>query len=93
MQIYVANPLADSASWEPSNNFRVDYGFWNGQQLIVEIDGVEPAGYARDIRRDRMLRRAHPQPRIREARENALIWGGIEAERDDPFDPFPGIPF
>ena len=59
MQIYVADPLNDKADYEPSNNFRVDYGFWNGQQLIaIEIDGAEPAGYARDIRRDRMLRRA-----------------------------------
>jgi very-short-patch-repair endonuclease len=46
-------------SYEPNNNFRVDYGFWNGEQLIaVEIDGAEPEGYARDIRRDRLLRRA-----------------------------------
>jgi hypothetical protein len=59
MQIYVADPLDDETGYEPSNNFRVDYGFWDGQQLIaVEIDGAEPAGYARDIRRDRMLRRA-----------------------------------
>jgi very-short-patch-repair endonuclease len=26
--------------------------------IAVEIDGAEPAGYARDIRRDRLLRRA-----------------------------------
>jgi hypothetical protein len=31
----------------------------NGDNLIaVEIDGAEPAGYAKDIRRDRLLRRA-----------------------------------
>jgi hypothetical protein len=58
MQIYVTDPL-DYHSWEPSNNFRVDYGFWDGKQLIaIEIDGSEPSGYARDVRRDRLLRRA-----------------------------------
>ena len=37
----------------------MDYGFWDGQKWIaVEIDGAEPAGYARDIRRDRQLRQA-----------------------------------
>jgi hypothetical protein len=59
LQLYVQDPLAETKSYEPDNNFRVDYGFWNGEQLIaVEIDGAEPAGYARDIRRDRLLRRA-----------------------------------
>ena len=44
---------------EPTNNFRVDFGFWTGTQLIaVEIDGKEPEGYERDVRRDRLLRRA-----------------------------------
>jgi very-short-patch-repair endonuclease len=51
--------LASVESYEPKNNFRVDFGFWDGQQLIaVEIDGAEPEGYAKDIRRDRLLRRA-----------------------------------
>jgi len=32
---------------------------WTGNRLIaIEIDGNEPGGYARDIRRDRLLRRA-----------------------------------
>jgi very-short-patch-repair endonuclease len=51
----------DYSKWtfEPNNNFRVDFGFWTGTKLIaVEIDGNEPEGYARDIRRDRLLRRA-----------------------------------
>jgi hypothetical protein len=61
MQLYVHDPLEDDWSdrFEPSNNFRVDFGFWTGTRLIaVEIDGNEPSGYARDIRRDRLLRRA-----------------------------------
>jgi hypothetical protein len=59
MQLYVQDPLASVASYEPNNNFRVDFGFWNGQQLIaVEIDGGEPEGYKADVRRDRLLRRA-----------------------------------
>jgi hypothetical protein len=59
LQLYVQDPLAETDSYEPDNNFRVDYGFWNGEKLIaVEIDGADPAGYARDIRRDRLLRRA-----------------------------------
>jgi hypothetical protein len=61
MQLYVHDPLEDdwSGTYEPSNNFRVDFGFWTGTKLIaVEIDGNEPEGYARDIRRDRLLRRA-----------------------------------
>jgi hypothetical protein len=59
LQLYVNDPLAATRSYEPNNNFRVDYGFWDGNQLIaVEIDGAEPAGYAKDIRRDRLLRRA-----------------------------------
>jgi hypothetical protein len=61
MQLYVHDPLEDdwSGQMEPSNNFRVDFGFWSGTGLIaVEIDGTEPSGYARDIRRDRLLRRA-----------------------------------
>jgi hypothetical protein len=59
LQLYVHDPLSEAWTYEPRNNFRVDYGFWNGQQLIaVELDGAEPEGYARDIRRDRLLRRA-----------------------------------
>jgi hypothetical protein len=60
MQVYVHDPLEDDwTAFEPTNNFRVDFGFWTGTQLVaVEIDGNEPAGYARDIRRDRLLRRA-----------------------------------
>jgi len=60
MQLYVHDVLDfDRWSFEPNNNFRVDFGFWTGTKLIaVEIDGNEPEGYARDIRRDRLLRRA-----------------------------------
>jgi hypothetical protein len=59
LQLYVQDPLAAVQSYEPNNNFRVDYGFWDGEKLTaIEIDGAEPAGYARDIRRDRLLRRA-----------------------------------
>lgn len=60
MQLYVHDVL-DVGRWsfEPNNNFRVDFGFWTGSKLIaVEIDGNEPEGYARDVRRDRLLRRA-----------------------------------
>jgi hypothetical protein len=60
MQLYVHDVL-DFGRWsfEPNNNFRVDFGFWSGTKLVaVEIDGNEPEGYARDIRRDRLLRRA-----------------------------------
>jgi hypothetical protein len=54
MQVYVHDPLAESWSFEPNNNFRVDFGFWTGSKLVaVEIDGGEPEGYAKDIRRDR----------------------------------------
>jgi len=59
LQLYVQDPLATVQSYEPQNNFRVDYGFWDGEQLIaVEIDGAEPEGYAKDVRRDRLLRNA-----------------------------------
>lgn len=59
MQLYVEDPLEDQWTYEPTNNFRVDFGFWDGVRLTaVEIDGNEPSGYARDIRRDRLLRRA-----------------------------------
>jgi hypothetical protein len=59
LQLYVRDPLSPERSYHPENNFRVDYGFWNGDRIIaVEIDGAEPAGYARDIRRDRLLRQA-----------------------------------
>jgi hypothetical protein len=59
LQLYVQDPLAEKRSNQPDNNFRVDYGFWDGDKLIaVEIDGAAPEGYARDIRRDRLLRKA-----------------------------------
>jgi hypothetical protein len=59
LQLYVQDPLSEKISYQPDNNFRVDYGFWDGEKLIaVEIDGAEPAGYAKDIRRDRLLKRA-----------------------------------
>ena len=59
MQLYVEDVLDMRWSFEPNNNFRVDFGFWTGTKLIaVEIDGNEPEGYARDIRRDRLPRRA-----------------------------------
>jgi hypothetical protein len=52
LQLYVQDPLATTQSYQPDNNFRVDYGFWDGEKLIaVEIDGAEPAGYARDSAR------------------------------------------
>jgi hypothetical protein len=59
MHLYVYDPLEDdrSGSLEPSNNFKVDFGFWTGTRLIAaEIDGDKPSGYL--IRRDRLLRRA-----------------------------------
>jgi hypothetical protein len=59
MQLYVEDVLDPRWSFEPKNNFRVDFGFWTGTKLIaVEIDGNEPEGYAHDVRRDRLLRRA-----------------------------------
>jgi hypothetical protein len=59
MQMYVYDPLATTVTNQPNINFRVDYGFWDGEQLhAVEIDGSEPDGYARDIRRDRLLQNA-----------------------------------
>jgi len=60
MQLYVHDVL-DFGRWsfEPNNNFRVDFGFWTGTKLIaVEMDGNNPEGYAGDVRRDRLLRRA-----------------------------------
>jgi hypothetical protein len=58
-QIYVVDPLNDPYGHYPQNNFRMDFVFWNGKRLVaVEIDGSEPEGYARDVRRDRLLRRA-----------------------------------
>jgi len=60
MQIYVEDPLQEDWPFEPTNNFRVDFGFWTGTQLLaIEIDGNDPGGYARDLRRDRLLRRAN----------------------------------
>jgi hypothetical protein len=64
MQIYVHDPLRSDLNFEPDNNFRVDFGFWNGTNLIaIEIDGLPPPDrikdeYVRDKQRDRMLRRA-----------------------------------
>ena len=42
MQLYVHDPLEDDIfAFEPSNNFRVDFGFWTGANLVaVEIDGT-----------------------------------------------------
>ena len=41
MQLYVQDQLARVASYEPKNNFRFDYGFWDGERLIaIEIDGA-----------------------------------------------------
>jgi len=58
-QLYVNDPLAPSVNDQPDNNFRFDYGFWDGKKLIaVELDGAEPGGNAKDIRRDRLLQRA-----------------------------------
>ena len=62
MQVYVSDPLKDNPyiTYAPENNFRVDFGFWTGTKLIaVEIDGNDPKGYASDVRRDRLLRRAN----------------------------------
>jgi very-short-patch-repair endonuclease len=57
-QFYCDDPLAPY-TFTPDNNFRVDFAFWTGTKFIaVEIDGNEPGGYAQDIRRDRLLRRA-----------------------------------
>jgi hypothetical protein len=60
MQIYVNDPITDGwATYEPMNNFRIDFGFWTGSQIVaVEIEGYEPQGYSHDVRRDRLLRRA-----------------------------------
>jgi hypothetical protein len=60
MQLYVNDPLEEDFTYEPTNNFRVDFGFWTGTALLaVEIDGNDPGGYARELRRDRLLRRAN----------------------------------
>jgi hypothetical protein len=57
LQVYVNDPLAPSVTGQPDNNFRVDYGFWDGERLMgVELDGAEPDGYAKEARRDRLLR-------------------------------------
>ena len=57
-QFYCHDPL-QPRTFIPENNFRVDFAFWNGTTFIaVEIDGREPDGYAADVRRDRLLRRA-----------------------------------
>jgi hypothetical protein len=31
LQLYVQDPLAGTVSYQPDNNFRVDYGFWDGE--------------------------------------------------------------
>jgi len=57
-QFYCHDPLQPRV-FIPENNFRVDFAFWTGTHFVaVEIDGVEPDGYAADVRRDRLLRRA-----------------------------------
>lgn len=57
-QFYCHDPLQPH-SFIPENNFRVDFAFWTGEKFIaIEIDGNEPEGYAADVRRDRLLRRA-----------------------------------
>jgi hypothetical protein len=57
-QVYCHDPLQPSA-FVPENNFRVDFAFWTGLGFhAVEIDGREPGGYADDVRKDRLLRRA-----------------------------------
>ncbi len=59
MQLYVQDPLDEMPTFDPQTNFRVDFGFWTGEQLVaIEIDGAKPQDYARDLRRDRLLRRA-----------------------------------
>ncbi len=59
IQIYCEAPLDSRYPPEPSNSFRIDFGFWTGERNVaVEIDGYEPSGYERDLRRDRTLRRA-----------------------------------
>jgi hypothetical protein len=58
-QQYFRDPLSSSASYQHNINYRFDYLFWDGDKLIaVEIDGAEPAGYERDIVRDRLSRYA-----------------------------------
>ena len=55
---YCHDPL-EPRTFIPENAFRVDFAFWTGEEfLVVEIDGKEPNGYAADVRRDRLLRRA-----------------------------------
>ncbi len=57
-QFYCHDPL-QPRTFIPENNFRVDFGFWTGTDFYaVEIDGREPEGYAADVRKDRLLRRA-----------------------------------
>lgn len=55
---YCHDPLQPH-TFIPENAFRVDFAFWAGDKFYaVEIDGSEPEGYAADVRRDRLLRRA-----------------------------------
>jgi hypothetical protein len=55
---YCHDPL-EPHTFIPENAFRVDFAFWSGEKFYaVEIDGNEPEGYAADVRRDRLLRRA-----------------------------------
>lgn len=58
-QLYCPDPLEDEYRADPKHNFRVDFCFWDGAQLVgVEIDGWEPQGYAADVRRNRLLQRS-----------------------------------
>jgi len=55
---YCHDPL-EPYKFIPENAYRVDFAFWSGEKFYaVEIDGNEPGGYAADVRRDRLLRRA-----------------------------------
>ena len=35
LQLYVQGPLAETVSYQPDNNFKVDYGFWDGTRRSV----------------------------------------------------------
>ncbi len=104
LQLYVRDPLAEARSSQPDINLRVDYGFWDGAQLhAVEIDGADPDGYARDIRRDRLLRnervnlihilnmelKAHEGRMLQKWLPPAFLGHGWNYEGERPFE----IPF
>lgn len=58
-QLYCEDPMEKGYSPDPKHNFRIDFAFWTGDQIVgVEIDGWEPQGYSADVRRNRLLRRA-----------------------------------